>query len=354
MKTQLKKAVAEIAPLDRRSMAAARRRHAVLTKPAGSLGRLEELSVRLAGIYRQPTPEIGKKVIVVAAADHGVVREGVSAYPQEVTAQMVLNFLSGGAAINVLARCVGAEVVVVDAGVASGLPAGSGLHAASAGPGTGNMATGPAMTEAQAVDCLSRGLELARQQVAAGADLLATGDMGIGNTTASSAITSVLAGVPAEKSTGRGTGVTDAVLELKTDVVRRAIQVNRPDPGDPLDVLAKVGGFEIGFLAGLILGGARAGKPVVLDGFISGAAALLACAINPLARQYLVASHRSAESGHSIQLKHLKLRPLLTLGMRLGEGSGAALALPIVDAAARCLREMATFEEASVSGRSAD
>ena len=203
------------------------------------------------------------------------------------------------------------------------------------------------------MDCLSNGMELARRQVAAGADLLATGDMGIGNTTASSAITSVLVGVSPERSTGRGTGVTDAVLARKIGVVRRAIEVNRPDPGDPLGVLAKVGGFEIGFLAGIILGGAVAQKPVVLDGFISGAAALLACAINPAARQYLVASHRSAESGHSIQLKHLKLRPLLALRMRLGEGSGAALALPIVDAAARCLREMATFEEASVSGRSA-
>ncbi len=338
-----------IRPLDRRSMAQARRRQAVLTKPAGSLGRLEDLSIKLAGIFRQPTPQIKRKVIIVAAADHGVMSEGVSAYTQEVTAQMVLNFLSGGAAINVLAKHVGAEVVVVDAGVAADLPSRSALHSARVGPGTRNMAHGPAMTPAEALKCIEAGMSLAKEHVARGADLLATGDMGIGNTTAASAITAAMTGASPEQVTGRGTGVTDQVLELKTAVVRRALEVNQPDPKDPTDVLSKVGGFEIGFLAGVILGGAEAGRPVVLDGFISSAAALIAYGLNARARDYLIASHRSVEPGHGRQLAHLRLRPLLNLRLRLGEGTGAALAMPIIEGAAKCLRDMATFSGADVS-----
>jgi nicotinate-nucleotide--dimethylbenzimidazole phosphoribosyltransferase len=337
----------QIAPLDRRAMASARQRQSALTKPAGSLGRLEELSIRLAGIYRGATPKIGRKVIVVAAGDHGVTEEGVSSYPSEVTGQMVLNFLGGGAAINVLARSVGAEVVIVDAGVKARLPANGNLRSLRIGPGTRNMTKGTAMTRAQALRCLEAGMSLAEELVAEGASLLGTGDMGIGNTTSASAITSVMTGSPPEAVTGRGTGISDEARRHKAEVVSRALRVNRPD----LEVLSKVGGFEVGMLAGIVLGGAKCGKPVVLDGFISGASALIACGVAPRAREYLIASHRSVEPGHGKQLVRLKLRPLLDMRMRLGEGTGAALAMPVIEGAARCLVEMATFDSAGVSGR---
>ncbi len=343
--------VSQIKPLDRQATSRARQRQDTLTKPKGSLGRLEEVSIHLAGIFGTPIPRIRRKVIIVAAGDHGVVAEGVSAYPQEVTPQMVLNFLRGGAGINVLSRHVGAEVIVVDAGVAADLPLHSRLQSVKIGKGTANIARGPAMSRSQAVRSLEEGIRLAMEQVSAGADILATGDMGIGNTTPSSVITSAITGVDPQVSTGRGTGISQEQLTHKIEVVRRALAVNRPNPGDGIDVLAKVGGFEIGLLAGVILGGAASRRPVVIDGFISGAAALIACAISPAARPYLIAAHRSVEPGHRAVLSHLKLRPLLDLRMRLGEGTGAALAMHIVEAAARCLAEMATFGEAGVSGR---
>ena len=348
----LDQVVAGIRPLDRRSMAQARRRQDILTKPAGSLGRLEAISIHLAGIFGEPVPRIRRKVVVLAAGDHGVVQEGVSAYPQEVTPQMVLNFLRGGAGISVLSRHVGAEVVVVDAGVAADLPEHPQLRTIKLGRGTGNIARGPAMSRALAVRSLEEGAAIAQEQVGGGADLLATGDMGIGNTTPSSAIVAAITGADPGVTTGRGTGVTDEGLQHKIEVVRRALRVNRPDADDGIDVLAKVGGYEIGVLAGVVLGGAASRRPVVVDGFISGAAALIACAISPTARRYVIASHRSVEPGHRAVLSHLKVRPLLDLRMRLGEGTGAALAMSIVEAAAKCLSDMATFADAGVSERS--
>ena len=345
----LQRLVDSIEPLDDVAMAAAGRRQARLTKPPGSLGRLEELSVWLAGVRREAVPRIESKVIVTAAADHGVARSGVSAYPREVTAQMVLNFLRGGAAVNVLARQIGARVIVVDAGVDAELPAHPWLLHRSAGRGTADFTEGQAMSRIQATRCILAGAGLAREQIALGADAIAAGDMGIGNTSASAAITAVFTGLPVASVTGRGTGVTDERLAHKIAMIERAIQLNRPDPADGIDVLARVGGFEIGFLAGVLLGAAAGRRPAVLDGFISGAAGLIACAIAPGARDYLLASHCSAELGHRALLAHLGKRPLLDLGMRLGEGTGAALGIGILEAAARCLSEMATFDEAGVS-----
>ena len=346
---QLDDLMTRIKPLDGDAMAQARRRQDRLTKPAGSLGRLEEISIRLAGIFGTPTPEIHRKVIILAAGDHGVSAEGVSAYPQEVTAQMVLNFLGGGAGINVLARHVGVEVVVVDAGVAAELPTHPDLRSVKLGGGTANIAQGPAMLRSQAIRSIEEGAKLALEQVSSGADILGTGDMGIGNTTPSSAITAIIAGVDPTVSTGKGTGISRRGLSHKIDVVRQALEVNRPDPRDALDVLTKVGGFEIGFLAGVVLGGAVARRPVVLDGFVSGAASLIACTLCPEAVGYLIASHRSVEPGHRAALRHLKQHPLLDLKMRLGEGTGAALAMNIVEAAAKCLAEMSSFADAGVS-----
>lgn len=348
----LEQTVSNIEPLNDDAMESARERQQSLTKPEGSLGYLEEISVRLAGVFEEPAPVIRRKLVILAAADHGVVSEGVSAYPQEVTSQMVANFLGGGAAINVLARQVGAEVVVVDAGVAKDLPAHPKLELARVGRGTANIAKGAAMSRSDAVKIVEAGIAVAAEKVSGGVDILGTGDMGIGNTTASSAITAVVTGADPDQTTGRGTGVSESGLRHKTDVVRRALEVNQPDPADGIDVLAKVGGFEIGFLAGVVLGGAEARRPVVLDGFVSGAAALIACTLCPGARDYLIAAHRSAEPGHGTVLSHLGLRPLLELDMRLGEGAGAALAMHLVEAAAKCMAEMATFTDAGVSDRS--
>jgi nicotinate-nucleotide--dimethylbenzimidazole phosphoribosyltransferase len=265
---------------------------------------------------------------------------------------MVFNFLRGGAAINVLARHAGANIVILDAGVAADLPAHPQLRSAKIGKGTANMALGPAMTRPQAIQCLETGIDTAKEQIAEGADLIACGDMGIGNTTPSSAITSVITGAGPEVTTGRGTGLDDTALAHKVEVVRRAIATNRPDPNDGLDVLSKVGGFEIGVLAGAMLGTAAGRRPVIIDGFISGAAALIAWTISPAARHYFIASHQSVEPGHRIALDAMELTPMLNMGMRLGEGTGAALAMHIIEAAARCLAEMATFAEAGVSERS--
>ena len=346
--------VNKIIPLDQSAMDAARARQDQLTKPLGSLGRLEELSIRLAGIFGVATPRISKKTVILAAGDHGVVAEGISAYPQDVTPAMVMNFLGGGAAINVLAGHAGANIVVIDAGVAADLPEHPQLRSAKMGRGTENIAVGPAMTREQAIQCLELGIETAREQIAAGADLLSCGDMGIGNTTPSSAITSVITGAATDITTGRGTGLDDAGLAHKSTIVQRAIDVNKPEPKDGLDVLMKVGGFEIGVLAGVYLGAAAGKRPVVVDGFISGAAALIAYAIAPNAAQSFIASHQSVEPGHRISLSHMGLEPLLELGMRLGEGSGAALAIPIVEAAAKCLSDMTTFAEAGVSEKIED
>lgn len=342
----------DIPALDAAAEAGARRRQDSLTKPRGSLGALEDIACRLAAVQGDPRPVIGKKRIVVAAADHGVVAEGVSPYPQEVTAQMVANFLRGGAAINVLARQAGAEVVVVNAGVKFDIPGGgSGVVQVGSARGTQNMARKPAMTRAQAETLIEEGARMAHQLATDGADIIATGDMGIGNTTAAAAITSVFTGRPPTEVTGRGTGLDDAGLKRKIAVIERAIALHRPDPHDPVGVLAAVGGCEIAFLAGLMLGAAERRVAMALDGFISTAAALAAHGTEPRVTDYVFACHLSAEPGHRIALDHLKLKPLLDLNMRLGEGTGAALGLQVIEAAVRLHNEMATFEEAAVSDR---
>ena len=354
--TKLERTIKKIGPLDAESMRLARARQDRLTKPKGSLGRLEELSIRLAGIQGTFKPVAGNKVIVTMAADHGVVREGVTLYPQEVTAQMVANFLKGGAGINVLARQVGARVVVVDMGVAAALPQTrdtgqeARLIVKKVGAGTRNMARGPAMSPGEALRTLEAGIEVVEDEPAGKVDILGTGDMGIGNTTASSAIAAVMTGSEVSAVTGRGTGLDDEGVRHKIEVIERALEVNRPDPGNPLDVLARVGGFEIGGLAGVILAAASRRIPVVIDGFISGAAALIAFGLEPKVRDYLIASHRSVEIGHARILAHLGLRPLLDLDLRLGEGTGAALGISLLEASAGILNEMATFDQAGVSG----
>ena len=349
---EVEELIARIRPLDQAAMRAAASRQDVLTKPRGSLGRLEELSIRVAGMTGNPLPRLRDTAVLVMAGDHGVVEEGVSAYPQDVTSQMVLNFLHGGAAINVFARQAGARVIVVDMGIASDLPADSSLVIRKVGHGTANLAKGPAMTRAQATESIIRGAEVADAEIARGVDLLATGDMGIGNTTPSAAIAVALSGKPVEEIAGRGTGIDDAGLHRKIAAIRRGLEVNRPDASDGLDVLAKVGGFEIGGLAGAILAGAANRNPVIIDGFISTAAAMLAVCLAPEARNYLVAAHISEELGHRIMLDWLHLQPLLELNMRLGEGTGAVLAMNIVQAACLALSDMATFDEAGVSEKS--
>ena len=347
----LAEAIERIQPADSAAMARAGERQGSLTKPPGSLGRLEELSIRLAGIFGTERPSVGGKAVIVAAGDHGVVAQGVTGYPQEVTAQMVLNFLSGGAAISVMCRHLGIRQVIVNAGVASDLPHHPDLRSLRIGPGTADISRGPAMSPEQARQCLEAGINLAVEVIESGADLLATGDMGIGNTTPSSAITSASTGVPPEETTGEGTGRSPEELQQKIAVVKRILEVNRPDPTDGIDLLSKVGGFEIGVLAGVMLGAAMMRRAVVVDGFISGAAALIAIATCPSSRDYMIASHVSVERGHRVALSNLGLTPLFDLGMRLGEGTGAALAMPIVETAAATLSEMATFAEAGVSDR---
>lgn len=343
------KVIQGIGPLDEKAMKAARARQDNLTKPLGSLGRLEEFSIKLAGIRGQSMPKLQHKAIVTMAADHGVVAQGVSLYPQEVTAQMVQNFLRGGAGINVLAQQVGARVVVVDMGVAADLEPHPGLVCKKVAYGTRDMAVGPAMTREEALQAIEAGIEVLAQEVEKGLDIVGTGDMGIGNTTASSAITAAISGEAVAKVTGRGTGIDDRQLSHKVMVIERALKLNQPDVDDPLDVLAKVGGFEIGGLVGLMIGAAAHRIPIVIDGFISGAAALIATSMAPPLSHYLIAGHVSAERGHQVALKHLGLKPVLDLEMRLGEGTGAALAIFIVEAAVRTLAEMATFAEAGVS-----
>jgi len=322
-----------------------------LTKPQGSLGRLEELAKQIVEITKNDNPSIKNKVIFTMAADHGVTEEGISAYPKEVTPQMVYNFLRGGAGINVLARHAGARVVVVDMGVACDLEKYQELLIKKVNYGTKNMAKGPAMTRNEAVKSIDAGIEVFEEELKKGIDIIGTGDMGIGNTTASSAIASVITGRPAQDLTGRGTGIDDKTLAKKQEVIKKAIGVNKPDAKDAIDVLSKVGGFEIGGLAGVILGAASKKIPVVIDGFISGAAALIAYRLEPKVKDYLIAAHCSVERGHRIILDYIGLKPLLDLDLRLGEGTGAALGMSIVEAAIKILTEMATFQSASVSER---
>jgi nicotinate-nucleotide--dimethylbenzimidazole phosphoribosyltransferase len=341
--------LANIKPLDEKAMAEARMRQDNLTKPQGSLGQLESVSIQIAGIKGNPRPRITHKVIFTLAGDHGVTRDRVSAYPSEVTPQMVYNFLRGGAGINVLARHIGARVIVADLGVASVLERHPGLKDRKVAMGTRNMAREPAMTREQAIRSIEAGIQLVEEELTKGVDILGTGDMGIGNTTASSAITAAITGADVAAVTGRGTGLDNKGWERKVKIIEKALDINRPDPKDAIDILSKVGGFEIGGIAGVILAGARYRVPVVIDGFISGAAALIATTLSPEVKPYLIASHQSAEQGHWILLEYLGLKPLLNLDLRLGEGTGAALGIFLVEASLKILDEMTTFAEASIS-----
>ena len=344
--------LAAIGPLDQAAMEAAQARQDSLTKPRGALGRLEAISIQVAGITGRALPCLCHKAVIVMAGDHGVVAEGVSAYPSEVTPQMVRNFVQGGAAINVLARHVGARVVVVDVGVAAELPPLQGLVLRKVAPGTANLRRGPAMTRAQALQAVEVGIEVLEAELQRGLDIVATGDMGIGNTTPSAAIVAAVTGLPVAQVTGRGTGICDQALQHKIAVIEDALRVNRPDPRDGLDVLARVGGLEIGGIAGVILGAAAHRIPVVVDGFISTAGAMIAALLAPQATAYMISGHRSAEAGHRAALEHLGLTPLIDLDLRLGEGTGSVLGIGLVEAACKLLGEMATFEEAGVEASS--
>lgn len=347
----LKETLSRIEPLDEGLGAAAQRRLDMLTKPQGSMGRLEEFARRLVQITENTMPTIERKAVFTFAGDHGVTDEGVSAFPKEVTRQMVMNFLRGGAGINVLARHAGADVAVIDIGVDHDFEDAEGLFNRKVVRGTNNMAEGPAMTRDEALRCIEVGIDLADEFHGRGYSLFGTGEMGIGNTTPSSAIAAVLTGRPASEVTGRGTGITDASLKAKSKVIERAIEINMPNPADPVEVLAKVGGAEIGGIAGLCIGGAANRVPVVVDGFISTAGALIACELKPGVKDYLFAAHRSAERGHGAILDKIGLRPILDLDMRLGEGTGAALAMLVIEAGLKIYREMATFGDAGVSER---
>jgi len=347
----LESIITKIEPQNQEARSRANARLEQLTMPYWALGRLMDLAEDLAGITGSLKPPLDRKTIITMAGDHGVVAAGVSKYPQEVTVQMVRNIVQGGAGINALARHAGARVVVVDMGVAGDLGdlvREKKILSRRVRNGTDNMAEGPAMTRDEAIRCVEGGIQTALD-LATETDLFGTGDMGIGNTTPSSAIVSVLSGSPVTEVTGRGTGIDDRQFFKKVSVIEKAITLNRPNPDDALDVLAKVGGFEIGGIAGLILGAAAAKKPVLVDGFISTAGALIAAHLSPVSREYMIASHRSVEQGHRIALDALKKNPLLDLDLRLGEGTGAAIAMHLVEAAVRILTEVATFEEAAVS-----
>jgi nicotinate-nucleotide--dimethylbenzimidazole phosphoribosyltransferase len=346
----LEQTLRAIAPQDPKVRARAKARLDQVTMPHWAMGRVMDLAIEVAGITGTLHPLVERRAITVFAADHGVAAEGVSKYPQDVTVQMTLNFVRGGAGINAMARVARAELVIVDLGIASELPPETlmGVRSRRIGNGCANIARGPAMTREQAIESIEAGIELARE-LSGRIDLFGIGEIGIGNTTPSSAILSALTGCGAEVATGRGSGIDDAQWKNKAAIVRRALDVNQPNPSDGLDVLARVGGFEIGGMAGLILGAAALHKPVVLDGFISSAAALVAQALAPASADAMIASHASVEPGHKLALAKLGKQPLFDLNLRLGEGTGAALAMPMVEGAVRILTEMATFDEANVS-----
>lgn len=349
----IKRIIDKIDEIDSYSMAKAQRRLDNLTKPLGSLGRLEELAKQIAGITGKLVLELKNKVIFTLAADHGVADEKVSAFPKEVTAQMVYNFLKGGAGVNVLANHACARVIVVDIGVAEKLEIQSSYLKSFKDKkisfGTKNMAKGPAMSQEEAVRAVEAGIETFEEELENGIDIIGTGEMGIANTSSSSAITAVFTGKNIDDITGKGTGIDNQGLENKIRVIKQAIKINNPDPKDAIDVLSKVGGFEIGGLAGIILAAASNKVPVVLDGFISGAAALIAYHLEPKVKQYLIASHCSVERGHKAILEHLGLEPLFDLRLRLGEGTGACLGINLAEASVKILTQMATFESAGVS-----
>jgi len=365
---KIEEIVKNIKPLNKILLEQTQERLNNLTKPLGSLGQLEDIAKQLVAIIGKDKQVLKNKTIFTLAGDHGVAEEGISAYPKEVTQQMVYNFINGSAGVNVLARHVGARVVVVDMGIEGSIQdihlrmlrgcGGQAVHRIQQGIfknrkigfGTRNFTKGPAMTEEEAIKSIEAGIEIVEEEIKnGGIELIGTGDMGIGNTTPSAAIASVVCNVEPETVTGRGTGINDKVLQNKIDVIKRGIEKNKPDSNNGIDILSKLGGYEIGGLAGIMIAGASHRIPVVIDGFISGAAALVADKISPLAKQYWIAAHCSTEPGHKIMLEYLNLRPLLNLNMRLGEGTGSALAMNLIDASLKILNEMATFDSAGVS-----
>jgi nicotinate-nucleotide--dimethylbenzimidazole phosphoribosyltransferase len=346
--------IPDIPPLDEAAMEKAQGRLDSLTKPKDSLGKLEDFARKVAGITGSPSPCIKNKIIFTMAADHGVAREGVSLFPQEVTGQMIHNFLNGGAGVNVLARHVGCRVVVADVGAAEKISTASAEFVdKKIAFGTKDFAVGPAMSGEEAAASLRAGMQVFTDEYAKGRiDIAGLGEMGIANTTAASAITSCITGAKAEEVTGRGTGISDEKLKMKVEIIERAIKINKPDPKDPFDVLKKLGGFEIGALAGVVLAAAAKRVPVVVDGFITASAALIATQISPRAAYYLFASHNSVEKGHAVALRWMGLEPILDLKMRLGEGTGACIGISLIEAGVKILNEMATFEGAGVSRES--
>ena len=348
--------VKRIRPVDQDWIAKARERTAQLVMPARALGRLHDIAERLCGIQQTLQPSISRKAILVMAGDHGIAGEGVSAYPQEVTGAMVHTFLAGGGGINAISRQIGADVFVVDVGTMADfdgldLAGREKLIVRKVAKGTASFIRGPAMSLPEAEQSIFTGFQEASRLFEDGVDMIGTGDMGIGNTTPSAAIGAVICNLDPEEMIGRGTGVDDQGLARKRDAVRRGIALNHPHPADGLDVLSKIGGFEIGGIAGIVLAGAFHGRPVVIDGFISTAGALIACTLCPAAKDYLISGHCSEEPGHRHMLNHLNLKPILDLGMRLGEGTGGALAMSIADSAVRVFKEVMTFEEAGVAGK---
>ena len=345
----LETTLAKVQPVDEALLAKAQAKLDNKTKPLGSLGRLEEVARRFAAITGNLSPDTQKKVIFTFAGDHGIVEEGVSLFPKEVTPQMVLNFLRGGAGVNVLARHVGAEVRVVDVGVDFDFEPAPGLIIAKVARGTRNFAKGSAMTREEAVAAIEVGIAMADQAKEEGVAMVGTGEMGIGNTSPSSAIIAAFAGCSVREVTHRGTGINDEALEHKIRVIQEGLTLNNPNPEDPLDVLTKVGGLEIAAIAGLVLGAAANRIPVVVDGFISTAGALIASEMHPHVKEYIFAAHNSVEIGHQMMLERLGAKPMLDLQLRLGEGTGAALAMGLIEAGVKVLKEMATFEEAGVA-----
>lgn len=344
----LEKTLESIRPLDRAFEIEAQKRLDSLTKPQGSLGKLEELALRLAVIQEKVPPRLGRKLLFIFAADHGITDEGVSAYPKAVTAQMTYNFLRGGAAINVLARHYGVEVEVIDVGVDYEFSTAQGLRNRKVRRGTNNFSLGPAMTPWEASQSIETGIRLVEEVALKNLFLLGVGEMGIGNTSSAAAILCALTGATPRNVVGRGTGIDDATWRRKVGAIERGLAINRPDPKDPLDVLAKVGGLEIGAMMGVILGAAAFRIPMILDGFISGAAALLAQRLCPQVNDFLFASHLSTETGHLSLLEAVELPPVLDLAMRLGEGTGVCMLMGLMEAAAKIIGEMATFESAGI------
>ena len=353
MNEKIEEIIQKITPVNFKLMERAQEKLDNLTKPQGSLGKLEDFARRIVGISGTLSPTIERKVIFVMAGDHGVAEEGVSAYPQEVTFQMVYNFIRGGAAVNVLAKHIGAEILVVDMGVAKEFPPEKGLIVKKIAYGTKNIAKGPAMSKEEAERAIIAGIEVFEDRLSRkGIDILGIGEMGIANTTPSSAIVACLTKSKVEEVTDRGTGIDENQLKNKISVIKQVIEANHPDPEDGLDVLSKIGGFEIGGLVGCILAAASHRVPIVIDGFISCASALIAIKLAPLTRDYIFASHNSVEKGHKIALKYIGKVPMFDLGMRLGEGTGAALGISFIEAGVKTLTQMATFTDAGVDNKS--